>query len=90
MHDDNVKNAQFNQQGNLIVTASVDNTAKVWDLDSLDPDNPQPRYTFRHDRSVNNAQFNQDGNLIVTASADNTARVWDIGTGQMVKSARKI
>ena len=88
-HDNNVvNNAQFNQEGNLIVTASWDWTAKVWDLDNIDPNNPQPRYTFRHDHEVKNAQFNQKGNLIVTASWD-TAKVWDIFTGPTVKSASK-
>ncbi|MGB5769395.1 MAG: hypothetical protein WBM32_05925, partial [Crocosphaera sp.] len=64
-HQNSVNNAQFSADGTKIVTASGDNTAKVWDsegklLTTLEG----------HQNFVNNAQFSADGTKIVTASYD--------------------
>ncbi|MDZ8082431.1 MAG: TIR domain-containing protein, partial [Nostoc sp. DcaGUA01] len=83
-HQDKVNNASFSPDGNRIVTASFDNTARVWDtstgklLSSLKG----------HQSYVYNASFSPDGNRIVTASFDNTARVWDTSTGKLLSSLK--
>ncbi|MGK7931233.1 MAG: WD40 repeat domain-containing protein, partial [Microcystaceae cyanobacterium] len=71
-HQYSVNNAQFSPDGEKIVTASQDNTAKVWDskgnlLTTLEG----------HQDFVYNAQFSPDGEKIVTASEDKTAKMWD-------------
>jgi dipeptidyl aminopeptidase/acylaminoacyl peptidase len=75
-----VHSAQFSPDGKQIVTASGDNTVRVWDAQ-----NGQPLTDpLKHANSVGSAQFSPDGKRIVTASDDGTARVWDIapsGTG---------
>ena len=58
--------------GARIVTASADQTARVWDARS-----GQELLSLRgHTDSVLSAAYSPDGARIVTASADQTARVW--------------
>jgi WD40 repeat protein len=72
--------AAFSPDGKLIVTASTDNTARIWDAAT-----GQLLATLAgHTGPVNDAAFSIDGRLIVTASDDNTARVWDAATGRML------
>jgi WD40 repeat protein len=69
----------FSPDGKLIVTASVDHTARVWDAAT-----GQLRTTLTgHTGPVNDAGFSPEGKRIVTASDDGTARVWDAVTGQL-------
>lgn len=56
-----------------MVTASEDNTARLWDADS-GAEVARPA----HDGRVNSALFSADGTRVVTASSDKTARVWDM------------
>jgi len=73
-----VNDAAFSPDGKLIVTASADKTARVWDASS-----GQRLITLTGDtQSVSTARFSPDGKLIVTASADGTARVWDASSGR--------
>jgi WD40 repeat protein len=71
--------ATWSPNGKSIVTASVDNTAQVWDAET-----GQVRLTLQgHSNVVNEAAYSPDGKSIVTASQDNTAKVWDAETGQV-------
>ena len=55
-----------------ILTASGDNTARLWDQDG------QPLATLAgHTGPVSSAVFAPDGARILTASRDGTARLWD-------------
>ena len=54
----------------------MDNTAKVWDLNSL-----RCRYTLRgHADSVNSIEFLPYSNTLLTCSADKTLSLWDART----------
>jgi WD40 repeat protein len=58
------------------VTASQDNTARLWDLQGT---NVTEIAVFKgHTLDVNSASFSPDGKYIVTAGWDKTARVWDL------------
>jgi WD40 repeat protein len=72
--DNWVKSASFSPDGKWVVTASYDDTARVWDAQTGQPVG-QP---LNHDWSVNSASFSPDGKWVVTASRDKTARVWDV------------
>jgi WD40 repeat protein len=74
-HEDGVRSAQFSADGTKVVTASRDNTARLWDAKSGAPLG-EP---LRHEGEVESAQFSPDGTKVVTASRDNTARLWDTG-----------
>ena len=62
----------------LVVTASYDGTAGVWDVGT-----GRELHVLHHaaNSKVYSAHFSKDGNYIVTASLDRTARVWDAHTG---------
>ena len=77
-HRARVSSGVFSPDGNLIVTAAADNTARVWDPPTgrLITDRP------KHEGNISTVQFSPDGKRIVTASPDHTARVWDAQTGQ--------
>lgn len=66
----------FSPDGQRIVTASGDQTARVWNAAS-----GQLLATLRgHTQGVNSAVFSPDSQRIVTASVDQTARVFRVVT----------
>ena len=76
-HTLGVSSASFSADGARIVTASGDNTAKVWDAKS-----GAELLTLKgHTNPVTSASFSADGARIVTASWDGTAKVWDVKSG---------
>ncbi|WP_208340204.1 AAA-like domain-containing protein [Aetokthonos hydrillicola] len=77
-HQDSVNSASFSQDGQHIVTASDDKTARVWDLSGR-----QLAVLQGHQDKVKSASFSQDGQHIVTASDDKTARIWDLSGRQL-------
>jgi dipeptidyl aminopeptidase/acylaminoacyl peptidase len=77
--------AQFSPDGQRVVSASNDKTARVWDAASGKPIG-EP---MKHEGSVMSAQFSPDGQRVVTASGDKTARVWDAGSGKPVGEPMK-
>ena len=72
-HEDNVNSAQFSPDGQRVVTASDDKTARLWDAASGKPIG----VPMTHDDRLTSAQFSPDGQRVVTASYDKTARLWD-------------
>jgi WD40 repeat protein len=78
-HQDAISGVAFNADGSLIVTASNDYTACVWDIRS-----GAVRHVFRgHTDHLYRPSFSSDGKLVVTASRDRTARLWDVATGSV-------
>ncbi len=61
-----------------MVTASEDNTARVWDAAT----GKELAVLRGHEDRSTSAQFSPDGERVVTASDDSTARVWDAATGR--------
>jgi WD40 repeat protein len=70
----------FSPDGTRIVTASQDDTARVWDAAT----GQQIAQLQGHTAPVDSAAFSPDGTRIVTASGDDTARVWDGESGQLI------
>jgi WD40 repeat protein len=76
-HEGFVLSANFNPDGQRIVTGSADKTARVWDATT-----GKELIVLRgHEGGVKSAAFSPDGSRIVTASDDSTARLWDAATG---------
>ena len=71
-HDKRVTSASFSPDGKYIVTASWDNTARIWSA----KDGAPVGEPMKHDDYVISASFSPDGKYIVTASGDKTARIW--------------
>src|SRR6266566_1423118 len=79
-HQDEVYSGQFSPDGQQVVTASKDKTARVWDA-AAGRAISQP---MKHSSEVYSGQFSPDGKRVVTASEDGKAQVWDAATGQAV------
>jgi len=63
----------FNPDGSLLATASLDGTAKVWEVSS-----GRELFTLAgHQAHVSAVLFNPDGSSLATGSADGTARIWN-------------
>jgi WD40 repeat protein/serine/threonine protein kinase len=80
-HFDRVFSARFSPDSRRLVTASVDKTAKVWDVAT-------GRELFPlvgHISWVISASFSPDGHRILTASTDQTAKLWDAVTGRELR-----
>ncbi len=80
-HQGTVRWAEFSPDGARILTASWDETAKLWDAAS-----DKLLASFAHQGIVWHAAFSPDGARIVTASADKTAKLWDAASGKLLAS----
>lgn len=68
----------YNSTGDLLVTASKDNTPNVWWCQ-----NGERLGTLNgHSGAVWSVNISSDSSFVITGSADNTARIWDLETGK--------
>jgi WD40 repeat protein len=72
-----VSQVAFSPDGNRIVTAGQDATARIWNAES----GAELAKLEGHEDWVWSAVFSPDGGRIVTASGDATARIWDARSG---------
>jgi dynein assembly factor with WDR repeat domains 1 len=70
----------FNSQGSLLLTASMDNTAKIWDVET----GKCLQTLGNHTDEIFSCLFNYDGiveliigDSIITGSKDNTVNIWN-------------
>ena len=84
-HEKAVRSAQFSPDGQRVVTASFDKTARLWDaLSGKAIGEP-----MQHQDEVYSARFSPDGKRVVTASGDGTARLWDALSGKAIGEPMK-
>ncbi|MBY5904156.1 TIR domain-containing protein [Rhizobium leguminosarum] len=77
-HTKPVNSVAFSPDSKLIVTASTDTTARVWDAMTGAPIGS----AMKHGGPIDSVSFSSGGQRILTASdEDATARVWDATTG---------
>ncbi len=76
-HSDWVSGVAVSPDGRRAVSASHDNTLKVWDLET----GGELRTLAGHSHWVNGVAVSPDGRHAVSASQDNTLKVWDLETG---------
>ena len=83
-HSDWIRSANFSQDGKLLITASTDMTARIYNVES-----GKEIQCLRDSSIIYLAKFSPDGKLAVTSSdvgADYTIRVWDIKTGKVIST----
>lgn len=62
----------FSPEGSLVLTASADKTARLWNAASGEC----AQVLEGHADEIFSCAFNYDGTKIITASKDNTCRLW--------------
>ena len=67
-HEEAVIDAAFSPDGRHVLTASWDNTARVWDAADGQPISPP----LKHEGHVFHAALSPDGRYALTAGDDNT------------------
>lgn len=99
-HSNNILDLAISTDGKYLVSASVDGTARIWDLDGYrslfelrhfeDAEAPdlseKEKIKARTDHEVTTAEFSPDTNLVATASIDGAARLWQRTTGKLLFS----
>jgi WD40 repeat protein len=85
-----VNSVVFSPDGRLLLTASDDFTAKVWEVTTgkLLTILPGSGSTNGHQDIVTRAKFSPNGKTIVTTCNDGRVRLWEANTGRFVKYLR--
>lgn len=79
-HFEEVNSAFFNEDGSLVVSASDDSTAIIWNAN-----NGEIIHVLRgHKDQIIYADFSDDSRYVITASGDSSACLWDVTTGELV------
>jgi WD40 repeat protein len=79
-HKGAVVSAKFSPDGQRVVTASHDKTARLWNA----ANGKAIGQSMTHKGAVRSADFSPDGQRVVTASWDKTARLWDAVNGKPI------
>jgi WD40 repeat protein len=77
-HTDWVTAVAITPDGQRAVSASVDHTLRVWNLESGEP----PYMLQGHTGRVNAVAVTPDGHRAISASVDHTLRVWNLESGE--------
>jgi WD40 repeat protein len=83
-HKEWVISAAFSPDGQKVITASLDNTARL-----SDARDGRQLLVLQHEDAVIGAVFSPDGQKVLTAMGDGPARIWDAATGAQLASLRR-
>jgi WD40 repeat protein len=87
-----VASAVFSADGRHVVTASWDNSARVWDAERgtslLKLDDHSAGELEGHRARINAVAYSPKSDRIVTASDDATLRIWDATSGRVLRMLR--
>lgn len=72
-HESWITGLDVSPSGKQVATASLDNTASIWDISSGE----QVGKLIGHSSYINDIEFSYDGKRIVLAASDNAISIWD-------------
>jgi WD40 repeat protein len=84
LHDHLANQCAFSPDGSLLVSASSDYSARIWDVPSL----RLKVALVGHADDVEMAAFNPAGDTVATCSRDHTLRLFDVATGACLRVLR--
>jgi WD40 repeat protein len=80
-HDKDVFAVAFSADGAKLVSGSVDQTVKVWDVKT-----GKLLGTLKgHNHSVRSVAFSPSGKQVASAAHDGSVRIWDVASGKSLK-----
>lgn len=77
-HQDWIWTIKFNSSGDLIATASADNSIRLWDMHTSECVQVFPN----NDGPVFSVAFHPNNRYLASASVKSTVKIWDIETGE--------
>lgn len=81
-HSNYINSLAFSADGAWLVSASLDKTVRVWELET----GQVSKVLAGHTGSVNSVAISRDGKVIASGSTDKTVRLWDVATGNLLKT----
>lgn len=72
-HSNQVRSVDFSPDGQTLVTASEDNTVRLWSIDGR-----ELQRLSGQNQSFRSVKFSPDGKQIAAISADNTVKLWTV------------
>lgn len=79
-HQEGVWTVQFSPDGNLVASASIDGTVKIWRRE-----NGTVMHQFVHPAGVTGLEYSEDGKFIATSSYDSKVRLWRVADDSLLK-----
>ncbi len=83
-HQGTIQWAALDRSGRHLATASVDHTARIWDVNTGAVSTPP----LVHDGPVNWVEFQSNGARLLSASDDGTIRIWNAADGEPTGARR--
>jgi hypothetical protein len=80
-HKDTVREVAFSPKGHVALSASLDGTVRLWDLET---GKELQRFTG-HSGAVYSVAFSPDGRRALSGSSDRTTRLWEVETGKELR-----
>lgn len=75
-----INSVAFSPKGNILASASDDNSICLWDLETK----AEIAILTGHSNSVKSVAFNPDGTIIASASDDRTVKLWNLNNYQEI------
>ena len=88
-HEDAVDAVAISPDNHWLVTASVDRTARLWDLTAKNPA-ASPVVLRGHEKEVSAVAISPDNHWLLTGSQDQTARLWPLQINDLIELAREL